>query len=48
MFKGPMPQDVAALKRAAREWSLGNLGRVVLLLVGFVSTLQAVTLLAAR
>ena len=46
LFKGPMPEDPALLTRAAREWAQGNIVRAVLLLVAFLSTLQAVSLLA--
>jgi hypothetical protein len=48
LFKGPMPADSKVLGRAAREWALGNIARAVLLLVAFLSALQAVTLLAPR
>ena len=41
-----MPEDPGLLTRAAREWAQGNIVRAVLLLVAFLSTLQAVSLLA--
>jgi hypothetical protein len=46
LFKGPMPEDSAVLTRAAREWAQGNIVRAVLLLVAFLSALQAVSILA--
>jgi hypothetical protein len=46
MFKAPIPADPARLRRAAREWAVGNLVRAVLLLVALLAVLQAVTLLA--
>lgn len=48
MFKAPMPEDPARLRRAAREWANGNLVRAFLLVVAFLSALQAVTTLAMR
>lgn len=48
MFKDPMPEDPARLGRAAREWALGNIVRVALLAVAFLSALGAVTSLASR
>ncbi len=46
MFKGPMPEDPPLLRRAAREWALGNVVRAVLLAVAFLVALRAVTMLA--
>jgi hypothetical protein len=43
MFKGPMPDDPAVLRRAAREWTLGNHARLVLLVVAFLAALHAFT-----
>jgi hypothetical protein len=48
MFKAPMPEDPARLRRAAREWALGNIVRAVLLAGALLSALQAVTILATR
>jgi hypothetical protein len=48
MFKAPMPENPARLRRAAREWARGNIVRVLLLTVAFLSALQAVAILAAR
>ena len=45
MFRAPIPEDPAALRRAARGWSRGNLLRVLILLVAFGCGLQAVVLL---
>ncbi|MFN8573942.1 MAG: hypothetical protein U0132_17930 [Gemmatimonadaceae bacterium] len=47
MFKGPMPEDHERLRRAAREWAVGNWVRALLLLIAFLSTLRAVVVLAA-
>jgi hypothetical protein len=46
MFKLPLPEDSSRVLRAAREWAWGNLVRAVLLVVAFLSALQAVTILA--
>jgi hypothetical protein len=48
MFKAPMPEDPARLRRAAREWALGNIVRAILLAGALLSALQAVTILATR
>jgi hypothetical protein len=48
MFKAPMPGDPALLRRAAREWALGNIVRAILLAGALLSALQAVTILATR
>jgi hypothetical protein len=48
MFKDPIPNDPVRLRRAAREWAVGNLVRGALLLVAFLSVLLAVTRLAVR
>jgi hypothetical protein len=48
MFKGPMPVDAERLRRAAREWTIGNLGRATLLLLALLAALQAATTLAMR
>lgn len=45
MFRGPMPEDHALLARAAREWAMGNIVRVALLLVAFLAVLRAVLIL---
>ena len=46
MFKEPIPHNPARLRRAAREWAVGNLVRVALLVGAFLSVLLAVTRLA--
>lgn len=43
MFKGPMLDDPARLRRAAREWSQGNYVRLVLLVIAFLAALHAFT-----
>ena len=48
MFKAPMAEDAGRLRRAAREWALGNLVRGLLLAGALLSALQAVTILATR
>ena len=48
MFKAPMPEDPARLRRAAREWAVGNIVRAVLLAGALLSAFQAVTILATR
>jgi hypothetical protein len=48
MFKAPMAEDAARLRRAAREWALGNIVRALLLAGALLSALQAVTILATR
>jgi hypothetical protein len=48
MFKAPMAEDPARMRRAAREWALGNVVRAVLLAAAFLTALQAVTILATR
>lgn len=47
MFKDPMPDDPEPLRRAAREWAVGNLVRAALLVVALLSVLQAVGTLAS-
>jgi hypothetical protein len=47
MFKALLPEDPARLRRAAREWALGNLAKAALLVAAFLAALQAVTMLAA-
>jgi hypothetical protein len=47
MFKEPIPHDPVRLRRAAREWAVGNLVRGALLVGAFLSALLAVTRLAA-
>jgi hypothetical protein len=46
MFKGPIPDDPAALRRAAREWALGNIVRAALLAAALLVILQSVTILS--
>ena len=41
MFRAPLPQDPAPLRRAAREWTLGNHVRLVLLVIAFLAALHA-------
>ena len=41
MFRAPLPQDPAPLRRAAREWALGNHVRLVLLVIAFLAALHA-------
>jgi hypothetical protein len=48
LFKAPMPEDPAQLRRAAREWAVGNIVRAALVLAAFLIALQAVTILAGR
>jgi uncharacterized membrane protein len=43
MFRAPLPKDPAPLRRAAREWTLGNHVRLVLLVLAFLSALHAFT-----
>lgn len=40
MFKGPMPEDSQRLRRAAREWAIGNLVRIALLVVAVLAVLH--------
>lgn len=40
MFKGPMPDDAERLRRAAREWAVGNIVRLVLLLLALLTVLH--------
>jgi hypothetical protein len=42
MFKASTPQDPARLRRAAREWAIGNIVRIVLLLLSFFATLRGI------
>jgi hypothetical protein len=46
MFKGPIPDDPATLRRAAREWGLGNIVRAALLAAALLVILQSVTILS--
>jgi hypothetical protein len=46
MFKMAMPEDPERLGRAAREWSLGNILRAVLLVGAFLAALQALEVMA--
>ena len=48
MFREPIPHDPVRLRRAAREWAVGNLVRGALLVGAFLSVLLAVTRLAMR
>jgi hypothetical protein len=48
MFKEPMPGDPERLRRAAREWAVGNLVRAFLLVVAMLAALQAAATLALR
>lgn len=42
MFKGSMPDDVQRLRRAAREWAVGNILRVLLLVIAVLAILHAI------
>jgi uncharacterized membrane protein len=42
LFKAPMPDDPERLRRAAREWSVGNYVRAALLAVALLATLHAI------
>jgi hypothetical protein len=48
MFKDPMAPDPERLRRAARGWAVGNIGRALILVVALLAALQAVTALAMR
>lgn len=48
MFKSPLTEDVSRLRRAAHEWAVGNLVRAALIIVAFLSVLQAFAMLVAR
>jgi len=42
-----MPDDTERLRRAAREWTIGNLGRALLLVVAHLAAIVGVTTLAS-
>lgn len=42
LFKSSTPQDPALLRKAAREWAIGNIVRVVLLLLAVLAALRAI------
>jgi hypothetical protein len=46
MFKDPMPRDPERLRRAAREWTIGNYGRLALLVLAALAALRAAAALA--
>jgi small-conductance mechanosensitive channel len=48
MFRAPLPDDSGKLRRAAREWAVGNVVRAVLLVVAFLAVLQAFVALMVR
>jgi hypothetical protein len=48
MFKEPMPAEPERLRRAARQWAVGNLVRALLLVTALLAALQALTTLAVR
>jgi len=48
MFKGPMPEDLQHLRRAARQWATGNWVRAFLLLVALLVVVRALMTLAGR
>jgi len=41
MFSAPLADDSSRLRKAAREWSIGNFVRVALLIVAFLSVIHA-------
>lgn len=47
MFKHPLGDDVARLRKAAREWAVGNVVRAVLLVLAFLAVLHAFAIVAA-
>jgi uncharacterized membrane protein len=47
MFKSPVQEDPALLRRAAREWATGNYVRLMLLVATFLFVLKAFAALAA-
>ncbi|HXF24110.1 MAG TPA: hypothetical protein VN602_06305 [Gemmatimonadaceae bacterium] len=47
MFKSPLPEDSTLLRRATREWAVGNYVRLALLAATFLFVLQAFAVLAA-
>jgi uncharacterized membrane protein len=46
MFKQPLGEDAVRLRKAAREWALGNIVRAVLLVVAFLAVLHAFAMIA--
>ena len=46
MFKEPLPGDPERLRRAAREWTIGNFVRAALLICAMLAVLGAITSLA--
>jgi small-conductance mechanosensitive channel len=48
MFRAPLPDDSGKLRKAAREWAVGNVVRAVLLVVAFLAVLQAFVALMVR
>jgi hypothetical protein len=48
MFNSPVPQDSDELRRAAREWAMGNWVRGVLLVVALLILLRGLIQLATR
>lgn len=48
MFKGPMPEDAQRLRRAAREWAVGNIVRIALLIAAVLAVLHALLVLQGR
>ena len=48
MFKSPEPEDLTLLRRATREWTVGNYVRLVLLGAAFLFALHAFAALVAQ
>lgn len=48
MFKEPLPADPERMRRAAKEWTIGNFFRAALLIGATLTVLEAVTTLALR
>lgn len=47
MFTQPLGEDAVRLRKAAREWSLGNVVRAVLLVIAFLAVLHAFAMIVA-
>ena len=46
MFKQPLGEDAVRLRKAAREWAVGNVVRAVLLVVAYLASLHAFAMIA--
>ena len=46
MFKEPLGADADRLRKAAREWSIGNVVRALLLVIAFLAVLHAFAMVA--